>query len=223
MALTLTHNSNKQPHWGNKPLCTVAGSRSFSAMLYEMFSEQRPNVQKLELFELLLKLSIDHGPGTPSAKATIAAAEKGLSMGEAVGDGMHIISGAHGGAGEPAMRLFYDIAQGKREAKEAVAIFIAEKKRLPGFGHRLYEKDPRAELIMDTVIRLEFPKTYFKTAREIESALATQLPKKKLSLNIDGAIGVVLCTLGWKPETSTALFITARSAGLCAHYLNTVQ
>jgi citrate synthase len=145
------------------------------------------------------------------------------SIGEAVGDGMRMINEAHGGAGEPAMRLFYDIAKEKKVPEETVAKFIAEKKRLPGFGHRLYKKDPRAELIMETITRLGFPKTYFTIAREIEKVLGTQLPEKTLPLNIDGAIAAALCTLGWKPETSTALFIIARSAGLCAHHLNTVQ
>jgi len=223
MALTVTHNNEHEPLFSNESLLTAVTSCSYGALLYELLSEQKPNAKELELFELLLKFSIDHGPDTPSAKVTIAAARDGISMGKAVGDGMQMINETHGGAGEPAMRLFYDIARGKMSAEEAVIQFIAQKKRLPGFGHRLYKKDPRAEFIVETINRLGFPKTYFTVAREMGEALATQLPGKTLPLNIDGAIAAALCTLGWKPAASTALFIIARSAGLCAHYLSSMQ
>lgn len=223
MALTVTHDNEHNPLWGDERLLSVVGSRSFTEMLFQLLSGQIPTTKELELFELLLKLSIDHGPDTPSAKMTIASAKKGAPMGRAVGNGVVAINETHGGATEPAMRLYYEIADGKKSVESVVEKILGEKKRLPGFGHRLYNKDPRAECILEAILRLGSSKKYLTVIHKLEAALAKRLPGKRLPLNVDGAIAVALCTLGWKPEESTALFISARSAGLSAHYLNTVR
>ena len=216
----IVKHKSEDPMWGDTPLLLYAQASTFTEMVFEMFSEKIPTKNECVLFDLLLKLSLDHGAGAPSAKATIAAAMRGDTMGSAVGDGIREINAVHGGATEGAMRLFEEIAEGKTNAGDAVANLIKERRRVPGFGHRLYKKDPRAELIMETIIRLGFPRKYPVIAREVETALTAHVPGKILPLNIDGAIGAALSTLGWKPEVSTAVFIAARSAGLAAHYLH---
>jgi len=131
--------------------------------------------------------------------------------------------------------------KGKTDAKKAVSAMMERGERVPGFGHRLYTKDSRAELIMESTGSLGFSKKYTDIARAVEGALAEifkersdyknpsgvassqapaeHAPGKVLPLNIDGAIAAALCTIEWKPEVSTAVFIAARSAGLCAHHL----
>ena len=222
MAQIVTHK-NDEPMFGSSPLIKHAREHTFPAIMYEMFSGKRPNQNELELFDLILNLSIDHGEDTPSAKATVISAKAGSSMGGAVGDGVKMINEKHGGATEPAMHMFYAMGKNKSLAKNIVNDCLCEKKRIPGFGHRLYEEDPRAELILETIERLKFPNTYCNFARALEVELAKSVPDKTLPLNIDGAIAVALCTFQWEPRASTAVFIAARAAGLCAHYLNTTQ
>ena len=48
--------------------------------------------------------------------------------------------------------------------------------------------------------------------KELEKRLG-----KKLPLNVDGAIGVVLCELGVDPALGNAFFIISRVPGLVAH------
>jgi len=43
---------------------------------------------------------------------------------------------------------------------------------------------------------------------------------QKLPLNIDGAIAVALCSFGWDPKLGKAVFIIARTPGLCGQFLN---
>lgn len=220
MATTVTHKNNV-PFFGKRPLVNTAANATFSALIFETLSEKKPTVRELELFDLLLKLSIDHGTDTPSAKSTIEAARRGASIGEAVGEGMRMINEHHGGAQEPLMRIFYEIASGKTSAENSVEKLLRDKKRVPGFGHRMYEKDPRAEIVLEVIEKLKFPKKYVTIANEMERALKNALPQKSLPLNVDGAIAIALCTLKWKPEWAQAVFITARSAGLCGQYINT--
>ncbi len=218
MVSIVTHKDG-EPMFGDTPLLSFAQTHSFPAMVLTMLSGKIPKDAEEILFNLLLTLSIDHGADAPSAVATIARAKEGASMGEAVGSGIQAINEQHGGAVEGAMRLFYEIADGAADAEDAVATFLQNKKRIPGFGHRIYKKDPRAELLMAEIEHLGFAKNYLVIAREVESAIAKHLPEKILPLNIDGAMAAALCTLGWKPEWSTAVFIVSRSAGLTAHYL----
>jgi citrate synthase len=56
-------------------------------------------------------------------------------------------------------------------------------------------------------------------AKEIEQKLEEK-KGKKLVLNIDGAIAVVLCAFGWEPKLGKAVFLIARTPGLIGQYLN---
>lgn len=218
MTTTVTHGENNEPYFGKRPLITVAGVSSFAGMVYEMISGKIPSQSELELFELILNLSIDHGPDSPSAKATIVATKTRKGIGESVAAGIAVINEKHGGAQEPMMRLLYEMRDGK-SAAEIVSAHISLKKHIPGFGHRLYTKDPRAESILKKVCDLQLSKTFIIFARELEEELSRAITKE-LPINIDGAIAVALCTLNWKPQWSTSVFIIARSAGLSAHAIN---
>jgi citrate synthase len=101
---------------------------------------------------------------------------------------------------------------------------VAEKlekgEKIPGFGHRIYkDQDPRAQLILS---KLEEGNEFMRVAKDMEAELEKQTGKQ-LPLNIDGAIAVVLCSWGWGARLGKALFIIARTPGLCGHYLNALK
>jgi len=115
--------------------------------------------------------------------------------------------------------MFYSFEKEKLEAKSVVKKNLENNVRLPGYGHRLYKNtDPRAELLIEQLKKIE-NSNYIKIARDIEKELYTQ-KNIKLPLNIDGAIAVVLCSFGWSTQLGKAVFIIARTPGLCGHYLN---
>ena len=92
--------------------------------------------------------------------------------------------------------------------------------RIPGFGHRIYKDvDPRAQLILETLKENGFGDEFVDIARELEKELESQ-KDSRLPLNIDGAIAVVLCSFGWPARLGKAVFIIARTPGLCGQYLN---
>ena len=218
MAQTLEHKSGKL-FFGESNFLPQAAKKNFSAFIFELLSEREPSRKEQLIFELMLNLSIDHGRQTPSALATIKTARAGAVLPEAVADGMRQINNDHGGAIDDAMKLFYTIKKSRLLIKNIVAKYLKEKKKIPGFGHRIYSKDPRAEVILQTLARHKFNSSISKIAREIEKALCDK-SGKIIPLNIDGAIAVVLCTFGWQPRLGKAVFVIARTAGLCGQYLN---
>ncbi|MCR4305772.1 MAG: citryl-CoA lyase [Candidatus Daviesbacteria bacterium] len=221
MSKTITHNESGEAKFGDQDHLQVSQARTFSEMIFELLSEKAPTKEELQLFDLILNLSIDHGPDSPSAAATIEAAKEGKSLGEAVGVGVSQINDQHGGAMEPLMEALYKVQSSKLKVKSLVEDYIKEGKRIPGLGHRIYkDKDPRAELLMETALSLKVGEEYIRIVREIRDEFEKQ-SGKSLVINIDGAIAAVLCGFGWPSKLGKAVFIIARTPGLCSHYLNT--
>lgn len=219
MAKTVKHQDLKS-YFGEEDHLEVSQTKSFAKMIFETLSEKVPSETELKLFELILNISIDHGSDTPSAVATIDAAKENKSISEAIALGLMQINASHGGAIEPCMEILYEIRNSKLEIRKLVEQYLTEDKRMPGFGHRIYKDyDPRTKLIFEKMIEAGMSDEYIKIAQDLETELASQ-KGKKLPINIDGAIAVVLCTFSWEPRLSNAVFLCARVPGLCGQFLN---
>ena len=224
MAKTITHDEAGNAKWGDSDHLQIAQSRSFSSIIFELLSEKVPTDSELKVFELILNLSIDHGPDTPSAVKVIEEAKAGESISEAVSEGIEQINDVHGGAQEKLMEILYKVQSGECKVQSLVEEYLEEGKRMAGFGHRIYKDvDPRAQLVLK-VLSEECKgqsQEWINIALDLEKELETQ-KGSKLPLNIDGAIAVALCTFGWDPRLGKAVFIIARTPGLCGQYLNVV-
>lgn len=193
-------------------------NQSFAVAIFKLLSKRDPSDQEAAIFELILNLCIDHGPESPSAVKTIELARAGSTMGQAVGAGIAEIGDRHGGAMKPGMEFMLQIKNGT-DVKQLVQQYLDQEKMIGGYGHRIYkDADPRAELIIQKLEQAGVGSEYITIARQIEKTLE-ELKGRKLVLNIDGAIAVVLLTFGWPSEAGPAVFIASRAAGLCSHYL----
>lgn len=230
MAKTITHDEAGNAKWGDEDLpagrqdyLQVAQSRSFASLIFELLSEKVPTDSELKVFELILNLSIDHGPETPSAIPVVEAAKSGKTISEALASGIMEINDTHGGAQEKLMETLYEVRSMKYEVRSLVEEALKEGRRIPGYGHRIYkDSDPRAQLILETLKENGFSDEFIKIAQDLEHELETQ-KGSKLPLNIDGAIAVALCSFGWPAKLGKAVFIIARTPGLCGQYLNSID
>lgn len=220
MARTVKHDESGRSLFGDKDHLEVSQQRSFSSIIFELLSEREPKPEELKVFELILNLSIDHGPDTPSASKVIEEAKKGESISEAVAEGIEQINDRHGGAIEPAMEILYQVNAGGVSVEQLIKEYIREDKKIPGLGHRVYkDQDPRTKLIFDKLQEANFGQEFIKLELKLQQEFAKQ-SGKHLPINIDGSIAVVLCSFGWDPKLGKAVFIIARTPGLCGQYLN---
>lgn len=218
MTKTVIHDKDGSAMWGNEDHLETAQSRSFASLIFELLSEKIPDKAELEIFELILNISIDHGPDTPSAQAVQSAKVEGKSISESIAAGILQINDVHGGAIEPLMEILYRVEGGVR-VQEAVEEYLKGGKKLPGYGHRIYKDlDPRAQVILDKLGENQMGVGFVDAARALESELENQVGKK-LPLNVDGAIAAALCSFGWEPRLGKAVFIVARTPGLCGQFL----
>jgi citrate synthase len=130
----------------------------------------------------------------------------------------------HGGANEKVIEMVEAIG-----AKERVGAWmdkaIAEKRKVPGMGHREYKvKDPRSYIMEQFLKELSEKKTdwrLYEILKEIEKQFRERMEEKGKPLypNVDFFSGAVYILLGIPKILFTPVFAMARVAGWLAHVL----
>jgi citrate synthase len=196
-----------------EPLASLIGGSFIAATFLAWFGRDAKE-SELALFEACLVASLDHGAEPPSAQATRLAASTGKTLSQSVAAGIEVLDTKHGNAGGAcATWLSEHFGQ---NAEELVASALKDGERLLGFGHRLYERDPRTIALHRIAKDQAMDLPHFTFALEVADALSAA-KGKIMPLNVDGAIGALCADLEWPDETADALFILGRTGGLVAH------
>lgn len=197
---------------------------TFSQTIYLLLTGQMPSQQVGRVLDAILVSSIDHGATPPSTLAARTAASTGAPINAALSAGLLSINQHHGGAIEASMRVILE-AQHLAEAEslsaedaasQLVAAYKAEKKRLPGFGHRVHVTDPRAIRLFAIADEAGIAGEGSHMAKALEAALNAN-SSKHLPINVDGAIAALLVDLGIPAELGNTFFMMARVPGLVGH------
>jgi citrate synthase len=200
----------------------LMGHVTFGQAVYLALRGELPSPEVGQLMDAMLLSSIDHGATPPSALATRTAVSTGATLSASVAAGVLSISRYHGGAVEGCMRLLAGAIglAGDRPPGDVASTMLAElkaqKKRAPGFGHRIHTDDPRTKRLLALADELGVSGDGVAMARAFEDALERS-SGRRLPLNVDGALAALLVDLGFPPELGNALFIIARVTGLAAH------
>lgn len=134
----------------------------------------------------------------------------------------------HGGANEAVMHTFEELGIRKEEtaeeaekrAKEWMDQALAEKKKVMGFGHRVYKHgDSRVPTMQDALFRMldyydrqEILGLYNGLAKSMDEA-------KSIKPNLDYPAGPTYWLMGFDIPTFTPIFVCARIVGWTAHIM----
>jgi len=125
----------------------------------------------------------------------------------------------HGGANERVMEVLEEVGTADR-AESWIRQALAEKKRIMGFGHRVYKSgDPRAQYLKPLCVELAQ-----KTGNQNMERMATIIEEivvaeKKLPPNLDWPSGRLYHYMGLPVDLYTPLFVCSRVAGWSAHVM----
>jgi 2-methylcitrate synthase/citrate synthase II len=123
----------------------------------------------------------------------------------------------HGGANERAMEVLLEVGSADN-AESWIRNALANKRRIMGFGHRVYkEGDPRAvylKTLTAEVAKETGNEELEQTADIIETIVRTE---KKLPPNVDWPCARLYHYLGLPIDLYTPLFVVARVVGWAAH------
>ncbi len=123
----------------------------------------------------------------------------------------------HGGANEKAMEMLLEIGEPSK-AESWVREALAQKKKIMGFGHRVYKtQDSRAPLLKELNKKLSEHlgnTRWYEIGDTVERILKEE---KKLFPNVDFPCASLYYLLGLPIQVYTPIFAAARTAGWCAH------
>lgn len=200
----------------------------YSDMVFLLLKGRLPSLKEGKVFNHVLVSFCDHGVTPPSTQTARLVASSGSPMNSAVAGALLSFGHKHAGAIEKAMELYQSKISSvyitedsdldnKQIASLAIDIYneyIIGNKKIPGFGHRYHNVDPRADKLMELAIKEGFVGPHVKLALAIEDLVCE---KKKIRLNVDGANAAILSDLGFSPDLGLGVFIIGRIPGIIAH------
>ncbi|WP_121741370.1 citrate synthase [Natronorubrum halophilum] len=189
-----------------------------------MLTGEEPSEIHAETFDQALILHADHGLNA----STFTSMVIGSTMADiysAVTGGVSALSGPlHGGANQDVMEVLFEIDESELDHREWVKQANEEGRRIPGFGHRVYNvKDPRAKILQERSKELaaEGDDKWYNYTTTIEQYLSEEkgLAEKGIAPNVDFYSGSVYYQLGIPIDMYTPIFAMSRTGGWVAHVL----
>ncbi len=198
------------------PIEQLTRQRLFGDVVYLLLKGELPAGSEGRLIEAILIACCEHSLASPSVDAVRFVASAGVPLQTAVAAGVSAIGEVHGGAMEACAELFYAAVKAGQTPGEVFDRLAAQKRRLPGYGHPVHTDDPRTKVLLALASELKLAGPHTMFALRLEEAAQGKIGRR-LPMNVDGAIGALLCDLGIDARLGKAFFIIARSAGYAAH------
>jgi 2-methylcitrate synthase/citrate synthase II len=125
----------------------------------------------------------------------------------------------HGGANEESIYMLNEIGTPEK-AESWLKDALASKRKIMGFGHRVYKKGDSRVPIMREIAR-DYGKRVGKEnwVPICEKLEQTMEREKGLCANVDLYAAPVFTMFGFPPELNTPIFAASRVAGWCAHVM----
>lgn len=195
-------------------------SLSHAANFLWMLNGEKPSETAAHTFDIALILHADHELNASTFAARVIAATL-ADIHSAITGAIGALKGPlHGGANEATMRLLYAIDKAGADPAEYVRQMFADKKKISGFGHRVYHtEDPRAthlRRMSEELSRTAGNMKWFEMSRKIELFVKEQ---KKLNANVDFYSASTYTLLGIDIDLFTPIFAVSRIAGWTAHVI----
>jgi len=190
-----------------------------------MLTGEEPGDVAAETFDMALTLHADHGLNASTFTAMTVASTL-ADMYASITAGIGALSGPlHGGANQDVMETLVEIDDSDMGPIEWVRTARAEDRRIPGWGHRVYNvADPRARILKRKAEELgeaSGDRKWYSYTSEIERYLSEEvgLTEKDIAPNVDFYSGSVYYQMGIPIDLYTPIFAISRVGGWVAHVL----
>jgi citrate synthase len=203
-----------------RPVVQPDPSLSHAANFLWMLNGEKPSATAEQALDVALVLHADHELNASTFAARVIAATLS-DIHSAITGAIGALKGPlHGGANEAVMRILFAIDKEGADPVEYVKQMLAQKKKISGFGHRVYHtEDPRAthlRRMSEDLGRSSGNPKWFEMSRQIEMYVKEE---KKLNANVDFYSASTYTTLGIDVDLFTPIFAVSRIAGWAAHVI----
>ncbi|OLE10224.1 MAG: citrate synthase [Acidobacteria bacterium 13_1_20CM_4_56_7] len=195
-------------------------SLSHAANFLLMLNGEPPSQTAERALDIALILHADHELNASTFAARVTAATLS-DMHSAITSAIGTLKGPlHGGANEAVFHILEDIDARKADPTEYVRGMLAQKKKISGFGHRVYHtEDPRAthlRKMSEDLCKSSGQSKWFEMSRKIEQFIKAE---KKLNANVDFYSASTYHVLGIDVDLFTPIFAVSRISGWSAHVI----
>jgi citrate synthase len=212
---------------GKSTLSELVGKATFTECVFLAVTGTMPTPQQTKILDACLVILIDHGI-TPSALvARLVADSVPTDVQVPIAAGLLMVGNKFMGTIAGAGALLIEGAKSGRSAEEwaaeTVADHIRRGRRLPGFGHPAYfPDDPRTVRLFEVAAEAGLSGEYIRRIKLLAAEIERQ-GKRRLPLNATGAIGALLCEIGFPVAAMRGVAVISRSAGLLAHAIEELE
>jgi len=195
-------------------------SLSHAANCLLLLNGTRPTETAERALDIALILHADHELNASTFAARVTAATLS-DMHSAVTSAIGTLKGPlHGGANEAVFHILEAIDSSKSDPVEYIKGMLAQKKKVPGFGHRVYHtEDPRAthlRKMSHDLCHSSGQDKWYEMSHRIEEFIKAE---KKLNANVDFYSASTYHTLGIDVDLFTPIFAVSRVSGWTAHVI----
>jgi citrate synthase len=188
-----------------------------SANFLYMMTGKDPEALESKAMDLYLNLLADHSLNASTFTARVVVSTLSDIYSAITGAIGSLKGPLHGGANEKAMEMFIDIGD-PQKADAYIEQAITDKKKIMGFGHRVYKvDDPRSVPLKEMSRRLSEVKGNMKWYDISNRVAESVLKRKKIYTNVDFYSASVLYLVGIPVDFFTPIFAISRAAGWTAH------
>lgn len=191
----------------------------YSANFLHMTFGEVPDLVVVNAFDVSMVLYAEHSFNASTFTARVITSTL-ADLYSAVVGAIGALKGAlHGGANEAVMHALDEIGSADR-AESWVASALAEKRKIMGFGHRVYKNGdsrvPTMKVALDSLV-VEFnARPLLDLYDALEKAMAEA---KNIKPNLDYPSGPAYRLIGFDTEMFTPLFVASRIVGWTAHIM----
>ncbi|MGH2644397.1 MAG: bifunctional 2-methylcitrate synthase/citrate synthase, partial [Chitinophagaceae bacterium] len=187
--------------------------------LFYMCFGKIPAQQVIKAFDVSLILYAEHSFNA-STFTTRVITSTTSDMYSAVVGGIGALKGPlHGGANEQVMHMLKEIGEPEK-AREWMLNALHNKKKIMGFGHRVYRNGDSRVPTMKKYSHAMADFTGEKKWLEIAAVLEkTMLEEKNIYPNLDFPAGPAYYMMGFGIDMFTPIFVMSRISGWCAHIM----
>lgn len=203
---------------------------SHAANLLYMITGDKPSDDYARVIDVSLILYAEHDYNASTFTSRVITATLSDMHGAVTGAIAALKGPLHGGANEAAMEMLKEIAdaggapgpEGLKNVDDFMQNAFETKRKLMGFGHRVYKNGDHRAPILGKLGRAIAEKQgpdalkWFQIGERVEQIM---LEQKHIYPNVDFPCGMTYFVMGIPVPQYTPIFVAARITGWCAHIM----